>query len=99
MQTPSPVADVPVNGHSRPVDAQLFGRIDRSPDLVSVVLADCFAILLEIRVYRQGSFTCLRLVSIEILDLFPYSTANLGSKALLRKSVRISQLPDECWTG
>jgi hypothetical protein len=45
--------NVPVDSHVGPMNAQFLGRFDRSPDIVSIVLARNFALLLKIRIYRQ----------------------------------------------
>jgi hypothetical protein len=46
-------ADVPVNSHGAAVYAQLLRRFNRSPDVVTLMLGGDFAVLLEVRVYRQ----------------------------------------------
>jgi len=50
-------AGVPVNGHVRAVYAQLLRWLNWSPDVVAFVLADDFAVLLKIGIYRQNWLT------------------------------------------
>jgi hypothetical protein len=46
-------ADIPVNGYSGPVDAQLLRRFDRSPYVVAVVLTSNLSRFLKIWIYGQ----------------------------------------------
>jgi len=47
-------ANVPVDSHGGPMNAQLLRRFNRSPDIVSIVLTLDLTVLLEIRIYRQA---------------------------------------------
>jgi hypothetical protein len=46
-------ADFPVNSNVGAVYTQLLGRLNWSPNAVSLMFAHNFSVLLEIRVYRQ----------------------------------------------
>jgi hypothetical protein len=46
-------ANVPVNGHAGPMNAEFLGRINRSPHIMSIVLTYNLAVFLKVWVYRQ----------------------------------------------
>jgi hypothetical protein len=46
-------ANVPVDSHVGPMNAQFLRWFNRSPDIVPIVLSRNCALLLEIRIYRQ----------------------------------------------
>jgi hypothetical protein len=52
-------ADFPVNSYVRSVNAKFLWRVDRSPNIVAVVLADNFAVFLKLRIYWQAYFARL----------------------------------------
>jgi hypothetical protein len=52
-------AHFPVNSYVRSVNSEFLRRLNGSPDIVAVVLADNFAVFLKLGVYWQTFFTCV----------------------------------------
>jgi len=52
-------ADIPVDGDSGSMYAELRGRLNVSPDIVTVTLSDYLPVLLKIGIYWQNYLTCI----------------------------------------
>ena len=63
-------ASVPVDGHVGSMYAKLRRRLNRAPDIVTLMLSDNFSLLLKITVYRQN--TSHRIKDLNCDSINPY---------------------------